>query len=85
MEDKYVVALNYASQKHSGQYRVGGDPYISHPVAVANILKEKGFGIDYQIAGLFHDLLEDTNATEEEILSIAGKEVSNKAKRFRYG
>ena len=75
MEDKYVVALNYASQKHSGQYRVGGDPYISHPVAVANILKEKGFGIDYQIAGLFHDLLEDTNATEEEILSIAGKEV----------
>ena len=59
------AAIEFASVKHEGQYRKGGAPYITHPVAVANILKEKGFNEDYQIAGIFHDLLEDTDATLE--------------------
>lgn len=39
------------------------------------MLKEKGFGKDYQITGLFHDLLEDTNATSEEILDLSNPSV----------
>lgn len=75
MSDKYKRALDYASKKHQGQYRVGGLPYITHPIAVAEYLKENGYNVDYQIAGLFHDLLEDTNATEEEVLSLSSKDV----------
>jgi (p)ppGpp synthase/HD superfamily hydrolase len=69
------AAIEFASAKHEGQYRKGGAPYITHPVAVAKILKEKGFNEDYQIAGIFHDLLEDTDATEEEILKLGGPDV----------
>lgn len=71
----YELALQFATKKHQGQFRVGGVPYITHPVAVAEYLKNKNFPIEYQIAGLFHDLLEDTDATEEEILNLGGKEV----------
>lgn len=73
--EKYLQALDYASKKHEGQKRIGGDPYITHPVAVAKILEEKGFGSDYILTGLFHDLLEDTDATESEIEAIGGKNV----------
>ena len=69
---RYDAALSYATQKHRGQTRIGGDPYITHPVAVAGILRDWGYGTDHQIAGLFHDLLEDTDASEEEIESIGG-------------
>lgn len=71
-EEKYKVALKFATEKHEGQFRVGGMPYITHPVAVAQKLKEKGFGEDYVITALFHDLLEDTDATEQEIEKIGG-------------
>ena len=62
-------ALDFATEKHKGQKRIGGEDYITHPVAVCEIVKKLGFGEDYQITALFHDLLEDTSATEEEILS----------------
>ncbi len=77
MDDKelYERALEYATKKHTGQFRKGGEPYIVHPVAVSLDLKNKGLPIDYQIAGLFHDLLEDTDATEEEILSLSNEKV----------
>ena len=68
-------ALDFATEKHKGQKRIGGDDYITHPVAVCEIVKDKGYGEDYQIAALFHDLLEDTNATEEEILSLGNPEI----------
>ena len=71
----YESALEFATKKHQGQFRVGGVPYITHPVAVAEYLKNKNFPIEYQITGLFHDLLEDTDATEEEILNLGGEEV----------
>ena len=74
-EERYKAALQFATEKHEGQYRKGGEPYVTHPIAVSEMLKEKGYGIDYQIAGLFHDLLEDTNATEAEIETIGGVKV----------
>lgn len=75
MTERYLKALEFATKKHKGQFRSGGLEYVTHPIAVAEILKEKGYGEDEQIAGLFHDLLEDTDATEDEILALGGENV----------
>ena len=61
--------------KHGNQKRKQGTPYYLHPLAVAKMLKEKGFSEDYQIAGLFHDLMEDTDATCEEIKNISNENI----------
>lgn len=66
----------YIEKKHYGQTRKQGTPYYLHPIAVCEILKEKGFPIEYQIAGLFHDLLEDTDATLSEIRDISNDEIA---------
>ena len=71
----YKTALEFAKAKHKGQKRIGGDDYITHPIAVSEIVKNQGFDENYQIAALFHDLLEDTDATEEEILKYANQEI----------
>ena len=55
--------------------RIGGDDYITHPIAVSQIVKNQGFDEIYQIAALFHDLLEDTDATEEEILKYGNSKI----------
>ena len=80
MKLDFEKALAFATKKHAGQFRVGGAPYITHPIAVAETLKNKQLPLEYQIAGLFHDLLEDTDATEEEILELGGKEVLDAVK-----
>ena len=72
--DEYV---DYIKEKHKGQYRKQGTEYYTHPVAVANILKEKGFNTYYQITGLFHDLLEDTDTTYEELVKISNEDIAN--------
>ena len=69
------LALEFAKAKHKGQKRIGGDDYITHPIAVSEIVKNQGFDESYQIAALFHDLLEDTDATEEEILKFANPQI----------
>ena len=73
-------ALLFAEKKHSGQKRIGGEPYITHPKAVAKIISDKGYGSEYIITALFHDLLEDTDATEQEIMRLGGKRVLNSVK-----
>lgn len=78
--DRFKKALDFSEKKHRGQFRIGGLPYITHPVEVANILRKNGYDEEYQIAGLFHDLLEDTDATEQEIREIGGKDVLDAVK-----
>lgn len=73
--ERFKAALEYAAKKHEGQFRIGGAPYITHPVTVARWLCQQGYDEDYQIAGLFHDLLEDTDATEAEIEHFGGRAV----------
>ena len=77
MDDSEMLlrALEFAKAKHKGQKRIGGDDYISHPIAVAEIVKSQGLDENYQIAALFHDLLEDTDATQEEILKCGNQEI----------
>ena len=55
---KIEDAIIYATKKHTNQTRRDGSPYIFHPIYVCNLLKDQGYPIEYQIAGLFHDLLE---------------------------
>lgn len=73
--ERYEQALQFAREKHKGQYRIGGDAYITHPLAVAEIVRQKNFGMDVQITALFHDLLEDTDAKEDEILSYGNEKI----------
>ncbi len=68
-------ALRFARKKHKGQYRAGGEEYITHPVAVCEYVSRWGYGSEYQLTALFHDLLEDTDATEQEILRLGGENV----------
>lgn len=77
----YISALEYASKKHEGQLRKDKKtPYINHPMAVAKMLEDKGYGIEYIVTGLFHDLLEDTDAKEEEILALSNTDVLDAVK-----
>lgn len=69
-------ATQYIAKKHDGQYRKGLNiPYSTHLFGVARILKTAGYGESVVIAGLLHDVFEDTNATEEEVKEIFGLEV----------
>lgn len=69
-------AVEFMKQKHGNQKRKQGTPYYTHPLAVAELLKSKGFSEEYQLAGLFHDLIEDTNATYEEIIALSNENVA---------
>lgn len=71
----YQKALEFAIEKHRGQLRKGGEDYVIHPIAVAEMLKKRGYDEEYQLTGLFHDLLEDTDAGENEILLLSNENV----------
>jgi len=57
--DKIVSAYEYAEKLHEGQFRLSGEPYVSHPVAVARIVAELGLDTDSIAAALLHDTVED--------------------------
>ena len=70
-------AYEYADEKHKGQLRKSGEPYIIHPLAVAEIVAEIGMDTDAIVAALLHDCIEDTDASFEEISRLFGETVAN--------
>ena len=69
-------AFNAADKAHSGQLRKSGEPYITHPVAVAHILIDLGMDLPTVMAALLHDTVEDTSYSIEYIKDEFGDEVA---------
>lgn len=74
--DKITEAYEYANRAHDGQMRQSGEPYITHPLAVAQILVELGMDTETICAGLLHDVVEDTASTVEDIKKRFGEDVA---------
>lgn len=70
------LAIDFATHAHHGQKRKSGEPYITHPLAVAGILIDWAMDIDTILAGVLHDTVEDTDATLDEIESLFGRDVA---------
>ena len=70
-------AYEVAEKRHAGQLRRSGDPYITHPLAVANILAELGMDTTTLVAALLHDTVEDTGYTLEALTADFGDEVGH--------
>ncbi len=70
-------AYVFAAAAHAGQTRLSGEPYLSHPLAVAHTLAELGFDEATVVAGLLHDTVEDTKATIEELDENFGEDVAD--------
>ena len=74
---KVARAYKYSEQCHQGQMRQSGDPYISHPLAVANILADMRLDHESLMAGLLHDVIEDTGVTKGQISRRFGRTVAD--------
>ncbi len=74
--DMITEAYRYADKAHEGQMRQSGDPYITHPIAVAQILLELGMDTETICAGLLHDVVEDTSTTLDDIKRLFGADVA---------
>lgn len=70
-------AYNFAVEKHNGQTRVSGEPYVMHTLRVAKLLAEWGFGSEVVIAGLLHDTVEDCNVSVEKLSTMFGSNIAN--------
>ena len=69
-------AFDIANEAHMNQRRKSGEPYIIHPLCVAIILAELEMDMDTVIAGILHDVVEDTVMTDEELTEVFGKQVA---------
>ncbi|MGA1255809.1 MAG: RelA/SpoT family protein [Candidatus Nanopelagicaceae bacterium] len=84
-------AFEVAERAHKGQLRKSGDPYITHPVAVAEILLDFGLDANSIAAALLHDTVEDTSYSQESLRKDFGPEVASlvdgvtKLDRLTYG
>ena len=84
-------AYDVAAQMHSGQSRKSGDPYITHPLAVATILAELGMNHETICAALLHDTIEDTAYTLAELRRDFGEDIAalvdgvTKLDKVKYG
>ena len=70
-------AYVYSARVHDGQVRLSGEPHLSHPLEVAGILAEMKLDTVSVVAGLLHDVIEDTHATAQEVRDIFGPEVEH--------
>ncbi len=73
VEKAYV----YSAKVHQGQIRLSGEPYLSHPLEAAYILAQLEMDVVCIVAGLLHDVLEDTGAALDEIRELFGDETAN--------
>lgn len=76
-KQKIMKAFHFAEMKHEGQKRDNGDEYICHPYSVAKILVNMRADASSVIAGILHDLIEDTDTTADEIGNNFGKDVQS--------
>lgn len=75
--DRIVLAAQTAERLHTGQLRDSGEPYLIHPLAVAEILIGMQLDASAVVASLLHDVLEDTIMTRAELRKVFGREVEN--------
>ena len=81
VDNKLIMkAFDYANEKHKDQKRGSGEPYIIHPINVAYILAEIGLDEATICAALLHDVVEDTDATHEDLVEIFGQEIADMVK-----
>lgn len=73
---KIISAYEFAAKAHENQKRDSGEPYIVHPIAVSFILLELGMDTDTICAAMLHDVVEDTDATLEELKKRFGQDVA---------
>ncbi len=74
--DPIIRAYELAARAHEGQVRKTGDPYITHPIAVAEMLADYGLDTPTITAALLHDTVEDTDVTMDQLRSEFGEEVA---------
>lgn len=74
--EKITQAYKMAEKAHEGQLRTSGDPYITHPLAVASILLDYCMDTDTICAALLHDTVEDTDVTLDELRKKFGEDVA---------
>src|SRR5207302_3183359 len=74
--DVLARAYQFSAASHEGQQRASGEPYLSHPLAVANLLVDFKMDVTTVTAGLLHDVLEDTTATKADLEREFGKEIA---------
>ena len=74
--DAIRQAYLFGAKAHSGQMRMSGEPYISHPVKVAQAMAQLRFDATTIIAGILHDVLEDTHITKRQLAGKFGAEVA---------
>ena len=75
-EQKVLKAYEFANKQHENQFRKSGEPYIVHPLNVAYILADMGLDDSTIAAALLHDVVEDTEITENDITKEFGQEIS---------
>ncbi|OOM09373.1 RelA/SpoT family protein [Clostridium saccharobutylicum] len=75
--DMVKKAYNFAEEAHKEQKRESGEPYIIHPIAVAEILAEMGMDTNTIVAGLLHDVIEDTHYSYEETAELFNPQIAN--------
>jgi len=72
-----IAAYNYGQRMHDGQFRKSGEPYFSHPVAVAEILAKQKLDDATIITALLHDTIEDTPASKAEVAELFSPQVAD--------
>ena len=78
VDSKLIMkAYNYSVEKHKDQKRESGEPYIVHPLQVAFTIAEMGLDEPTIVAAILHDVVEDTDATNENIVNLFGQEVAD--------